>query len=73
MAGAVEVAGGLVGIAGADRPIDLIDADAFSTEGLGIDADAHGVFLGAIELHLGNAIEGREPLGHPHLGHLGDL
>ena len=73
LAFAEEVAGGLVGITGPHSRIDLVEANAFSAQGLGINANAHGIFLGAKELHLGNPIEGREPLGDPHLGHLGDL
>ena len=58
LAFAVEVAGGLVGIAGPHRPIDLVEANPFGVQGLGINANAHGVFLGAKELHLGHPIEG---------------
>ena len=73
LAFAVEVAGGLVGVTGPHGGIDLVQAQAFGAQGLGINANANGVFLGPKKLHLGHPIEGGEPLGDPHLGRLGDL
>ena len=60
---AVEGAGGEVDVAGGEGGADLVDTDATGGEGARIEKDADGVFLGAGDLDLGDAVDAGDALG----------
>ena len=49
-----------VGVGGGDRRLHLVDADAARGQRVRIELDAHGVFLAAEDLHLADAVDGRQ-------------
>ena len=49
-----------VGVGGRDRGLDLVDADAARRQRVRIELDAHGIFLAAEDLHLADAVDGRQ-------------
>ena len=64
---------GLVRVPRRDRGGDLVDSDLPAREDAGIDLDPHGVLLRAVDVHLRDAADGRDPLGEDRLGPLVDL
>ena len=72
--GPVDDADRLVRVARGDRGGDLVDPDLPAREDAGVDLDAHGVLLRAVDVHLRDAAHGRDALREDRLGplvHLG--
>ncbi len=69
---AVELAGGQIDVVGVDGGLDFVDADAAAGQCIGIDLDAHRVFLRAEDLHLRDAADRGDALRHHGFGEFVD-
>ena len=58
--GVLQRADRRVGVGRRDRRLHLVDADAARGQRVGIELDAHGIFLAAEDLHLRDAVDGRQ-------------
>jgi len=61
---AVERADGEIHVSAGHRCVHVVYADLPRGHGLGIELDAHGVFLRAVDLHLRHALYHRDALAH---------
>ena len=64
LVGAVQGAGGQVDVGVLDRLSHLIDAETPAGQALGVQLDAHRIFLRPEDLDLGHAVHHGDALGH---------
>jgi hypothetical protein len=62
LAAAVELAHRLIDVVLRQRLLQFVDADSPAGELVGVGLDAHGKLLRTVDLHLGDAGDGRQTL-----------
>ena len=70
---ALQGSGRQIGVGGLDRIDHLVDAESTRRQGVGIDKQAHRIFLRSRDLHLCHAADGRKPLRDMGVGKLVDV
>src|SRR5690606_32370353 len=71
--GRFDAAGGQLDVLRAQRRFDVARGDAARGHGVAVQPDAHGIALGAAQLHAGHAVQRGEPVDHVAVGVVGQL